>query len=348
MRPTGTAQELERRRLRAVELVKRGESPDDVAHFLGCGRSSVYTWLKADRRRPGALAAKPHPGRTPRLDAEQRRRLEGLLLQGARAHGWGTELWTADRVAALIERHFGVRFHPEHARKILKRRLGWTSQKPQRRAKERDESAIAHWRRQELPRVVRRARRRGAHLVLLDESGFLLTPTVRRTLAPRGRTPVLRSWDRHDRISAISAITVSPRRRRLGLYFRLLPDDANVHGEDTVAFLRQLRRHLPGPMTVLWDRGNIHDRSRVVRAYLAEHPEIETEPFPSYAPELNPDEGVWGHTKYGRLANFAPEGTAELRSALIRELVRLQRRPDLLASFIRHAGFPIRLPRASH
>lgn len=171
----------------------------------------------------------------------------------------------------------------------------------------------------------------------------MLTPTVRRTLAPRGKTPVLRSWDRHDRISAISALTVSPSRRRLGLSFRLLPDDANVHGEDTVDFLRELRRQLPVPMTVFGDRGNVHDRSKAVRAYLDEHPAIETVPLPGYTPEANPDEGVWGYTKYGRLANFAPEDTGELRAALVGELGRLHRRPRLLASFIRHAAIPIRL-----
>jgi transposase len=180
-------------------------------------------------------------------------------------------------------------------------------------------------------------------LVFLDESGFMLTPTVRRTPAPRGETPILRSWGRHDRISAISALTVSPSRRRLGLHFRLLPDDTDVHGEDTVAFLRDLRRQPPVPMTILWDEGDVHDRSKVVRAYLSEHPSIETEPFPSYTPEANPDEDAWGHTKRGRLANFAPEDTAELRAVLVEELERLHRRPDLLASFIRHAAIPIRL-----
>jgi transposase len=179
--------------------------------------------------------------------------------------------------------------------------------------------------------------------VFLDESGFMLTPTVRRTLAPRGETPVLRSWDRHDRISAISAITVSPKRRRVGLCFQLLPDDVNVHGGDVVEFLRELRRQLPVPMTVLWDRGNVHDRSKAVRAYLAEHPSIETETFPSYTPEANPDEGVWGYAKYGRLANFAPADTDELRTTLVGELERLSRSPRLLASFIRHARMPIRL-----
>src|SRR4051794_34733646 len=144
MRPIGTAEELQRRRLRAVELVEQGESPDDVARFLGCGRSSVYTWVKLAKQSVAALAARPHPGPKPRLAAEQLKGLEGLLLQGARAHGWRTELWTAARAAELIERHFGIRFHPEHVPKLLKRRLKWTSQKPQRKAKERDEVAIDH------------------------------------------------------------------------------------------------------------------------------------------------------------------------------------------------------------
>jgi hypothetical protein len=191
--------------------------------------------------------------------------------------------------------------------------------------------------------VIRKARRRKAHLVFLDESGFMLTPTVRRTFAPRGQTPIIKSWDRHDRISAISAVTVSPKRRRLGLYFHLMPDDENVHGEDTVEFLKQLRRHIPGPMTILWDRGNVHDRSKVVRAYLAGQPNIVTEKFPGYAPETNPDEMVWQHTKHARLSNFTPEDVAELRATVVAELDRLHGKPELLASFIRHAKVPIRL-----
>jgi transposase len=175
----------------------------------------------------------------------------------------------------------------------------------------------------------------------------MLTPTVRRTFAPVGQTPVLKRWDRRDRISAISCVTVSPGRRRLGLYFQLLPDDVNVNGDRVVDFLRELRRQLPVPLRIVWDRGNVHDRSKAVRAFLAEHPSIHTEVFPSYTPEANPDEGVWQHAKHGRLANFTPEDTAALRSAVEGELVRLQRSPKLLASFIRHAKIPIRLPRSS-
>src|SRR3982751_3875089 len=120
MRPVGTAEELQRRRLRAVELVEQGESPDDVARFLGCGRSAVYTWVKLAKESVGRLAAKPHAGPEPRLSDAQLEEGGALLLQGAKAHGWRTELWTAARAAELIERHFEIRSHPEHVRKLLK------------------------------------------------------------------------------------------------------------------------------------------------------------------------------------------------------------------------------------
>lgn len=170
-----------------------------------------------------------------------------------------------------------------------------------------------------------------------------MTPVVRRAYAPRGKTPIVEAWYRKGRISAISAVTVSPVRRRPNLFFRLLTDDANAHGEDTVAFLAQLRGEIRGPMTILWDQSKIHKRSGVVKAYLAKHSEIVTEDFPGYAPDANPDEGVWGYAKYHRLPNYAPEDTKELRSRLWSELSSLRRRPDLLASFIRHAEIPLRV-----
>jgi transposase len=144
MRPIGTAEELERRRRRAVELVKRGESPAKVAYFLGCGRSSVYTWLKADRQAAEDLAARPHPGPRPRLTEDQVKELDDLLRKGATAHGWPNALWTAQRVAEMIRRHFGVEYHVEHARKVIRRRLRWSSQVPQKKAKQRNDEKVAH------------------------------------------------------------------------------------------------------------------------------------------------------------------------------------------------------------
>src|SRR5271167_4798517 len=335
-RPFGNAVELERRRYRAVQAVDRGESPEVVARTYGVDRSSVYRWL-AMTRQPDGLAAKPHPGPQPRLSPEQLRRLEALLLQGAKAHGWSTQLWTCARIVVLIQRHFDVCFHHDHVGRILHERLNWTAQKPRRRARERDEDAIRFFKQVQFPNIARAARQRQAHLVFLDESGFMLTPTVRRTWAPQGETPLLKCWDRRDRLSSISCITLSPQRCRPNFYFTLLPDNTNVNAEHIFDFLRDLKSQLAGPFTVIWDGSNLHSRSRLVKAYLAKHPEIVAETLPSYAPELNPDEGVWGWSKYGRLANLAAMNTADLRQRIHQEFAVLKQNRQLLNSFVQEA-----------
>jgi transposase len=266
-----------------------------------------------------------------------------MLIEGAGAHGWPNELWTTARVAEVIFRRFGVRYHHDHVGRFLRQRLGWTPQKPRRVARERDEAGILRWQSEEFPKIAQKAQERGAHLVFLDESGFMLNPSVRRTWAPRGKTPDLSAWDRRDRISAVSSISVSPKAHRLNLHFDLLEDKANVHAEDVVEYLRRLKAQLGGPMTVLWDRGGVHDKSLLVRAFLAEHPEIVTEKLPAYAPELNPDELVWAWTKYGRLSNLAANNLNYLRDYIINEMVYLREHPELLASFIEGTGLPLRL-----
>jgi transposase len=82
-------------------------------------------------------------------------------LQGAQEHGWPNNLWTARRVTQVIRRHFGIKLHPEHVRNILKRRLGWSSQKPEQRARERNEKEIERWRREEFPRIKKRCSKGG-------------------------------------------------------------------------------------------------------------------------------------------------------------------------------------------
>jgi len=170
----------------------------------------------------------------------------------------------------------------------------------------------------------------------------MLLPLLRRTLWPRGVTPILPVSGKRDRISAISCISLSPQRYLPGLYFELLPDNVNVTGAHVVAFLRELKKSLPC-FTVVWDKNKIHSQARVVKAFLAANPSIVAEDFPGYVPELNPDEGVWGYTKYGRLANFAPADTKELRERVEAELRALKRQAYFLYSFIRHTDLPLQL-----
>jgi transposase len=338
MRKPGPPAEWEHLRKRAVDAVREGQSPSVVAKVFGVHRVTVQRWLR-QARSPGGLDARPVV-RAPLLTDDRLAELEALLLQGASRHGWPNDLWTAARVAALIKRHFGVDHHPEHVRKVLKRRLGWTSQKPHVKAKEKNDEGIRLWLAHDFPRLVEETFRRGAHLVFLDESGFQLTPTVRRTLAPRGQTPVLPCWDQRDKISAISCVTVSPLARLPNLYFRLLPDKANVHGEDVVAFLKELKRSLPR-FTVVWDRNNIHSKAGVVKTFLRQNPQIRAEDFPGYAPELNPDELVWCWTKYSRLANYAAPHIRALRERVLAELTELKVHAYMLLNFIDHAGLKL-------
>lgn len=160
MRPHGSPAELEARRRRAVALLNQGLGVREVARRIGCSPTSVSRWhAEVETGGRDALRPKPAPGRPRRLTARQRQQLLKLLLKGATAHGFSTGLWTLPRVAAVIARTFGVRYHPAHVWKIL-RGEGWSCQKPERRARERDEAAIQRWRQDRWPHIKKRPPRR--------------------------------------------------------------------------------------------------------------------------------------------------------------------------------------------
>jgi hypothetical protein len=176
----------------------------------------------------------------------------------------------------------------------------------------------------------------GAHIVFADESGFLLIPTVVKTWAPRGRTPQLRHRTKRDKVSAISAVSVSPRRQRLGLYFRLYLE--NLNRVRVCEFVRELLRHLRGPVVLLLDNSTIH-HGDPIEALCRRHTRLHVEYFPGYAPELNPDEGIWNLAKRC-LANGRPDNLAELTAQVFGAIEPLRHRPDLLRGCITHSELP--------
>jgi len=156
MRPPGTAQQLERRRRQAIRLLKAGKNLSAVARAVSASVSSVFRWYQTYRKKGlQGLRPQPTPGRPPKLSTSQRKQLAKLLLKGSLAAGYRTDLWTLKRVAQMIRKHFGVAYHPCHVWKLLVR-LGWSCQKPERRALHRDEAAIAHWKRYRWPHIKKR------------------------------------------------------------------------------------------------------------------------------------------------------------------------------------------------
>lgn len=159
MRPKGTAAELEVRRRLAGQLLRQGKGVREVARLVQVTPSAVSHWKRAlDQQGMEALKSKAHPGRAPRLSDAQKRKLLEVLARGAIKSGYTTNLWSCSRVAAVIERRFGVKYHPSHVWKLL-RRLGWSAQKPELRARERNEAAIRDWRDHDWPRIKKGARK---------------------------------------------------------------------------------------------------------------------------------------------------------------------------------------------
>jgi transposase len=152
-RPKGSADLIRDRRQRALALLDGGLSLNEVARQIRCNASSVMRWRDARRRRGAkGLEVRFSPGRPPRLDRKKRKELLRVLLKGSLAEGYRTDLWTTSRIAEVIRRRFGVKYHRDHVGRLL-HQLGWSAQKPERRAVERDEEAIQQWKKKEWPRV---------------------------------------------------------------------------------------------------------------------------------------------------------------------------------------------------
>jgi transposase len=165
-----------------------------------------------------------------------------------------------------------------------------------------------------------------------NESGFYPLPSVVRTYAPIGQTPILREWYTRDHLSAISAL--SPEGK---LYFHA--QDHSMNSVDVVAFLEHLLREVPGRMIIIWDGAPIH-RSQVIKTFLANGAaqRVHLERLPAYAPELNPGEGLWQQLKGVELRHVCCFNLPHLQHELRDAVKRVRRKPRVLQGFFQGAG----------
>jgi transposase len=190
----------------------------------------------------------------------------------------------------------------------------------------------------------KKARRRGAYLLLMDESGLLMAPLLRRSWAPRGHPPQQRQKAGHrEKVSVAAALWLTPRRDRLGLAYQALVNGYFTNVE-VAEFLRGALRGLPGPITVLWDGGTMHKGGPIREAVEQSRGRLDIEPMPAHAPELMPVEFLWRWLKYDRLCNFAPRDAPHLNEVIVQELEPIRGNQELLRSFFHQSDLP--LPRA--
>jgi transposase len=344
MRTVGTPEERERRRHLAVQRVIEGYTTEGVADFLGVDRSSVSRWLTAFRRHGDAgQAAHPVPGRPAKLSHTQEKIVFRWLAESPTLHGFPTDLWSAPRLAQLIRQDLGVSLDPEYLTVWLRQRR-YTPQKPCRVPRERDDDSIALWLAWDWPRIKRETRRRSACLMLLDESGLLMAPLLRRSWAPRGRPPGSKEKANHrEKVSVAAGVYLNPRRDKLSLAYQTLVNGF-FNNEAVSDFLGAAMRQLRKPLTVVWDRGPMHKGDPIEDLLDDQRGRLTIEPLPSHSPRLMPVEFLWRCLKYCRLCNFAPRDAPQLNEAVVRELNLIAKDQILLRSFFHLSDLP--LPRA--
>jgi transposase len=318
-----------------LDLKRRGWHQRDIAEALDISEVCVSRWLAHARDYgPESLRARSAPGAPPKLSPAQKCSIPEFLWHGPEAYGFRGKVWTRARVAKVIQWEFGVRYHQGHVGRLLKE-LGWTPQRPIRRAIQRDEAAIRRWRERTWPELRRRARRERRTLVFEDESGFYLLPGVVKTYSPEGLTPVLREKQTRDHLSAMGGMTPE------GRVYTLVRQES-LNGMHCVEFLLHLLRVAGDRLLVIWDGSPIHRRSEVKDFVSGTRGRVVLEALPGYAPDLNPwDEGGWHHLKDVEMRNLVCRDLDELHQEFDLAVGRLRQKPRLVRSFFAQAGLAI-------
>jgi transposase len=322
------------RRFQALRLKQQGWRQRRIAEALSVSEVSVSQWMaRASSGGPETLRARPSPGHPCALLASQFHMIPEFLWHGPEAYGFRGEIWTCARIARVIQQEFGVAYHKGHVSRLL-RQLHWTPQMPVRQASQRDEKAIAWWRKERWPQLLEEAKNQRRTLVFADEAGFYLLPSVMKTYAPCACTPVLRAKWTRDHLSVMGGMTPA------GRVYTLVRQES-LNGWHSVEFLMHLLRVAGRRLLVIWDGSPIHRRI-MVREFVSKTRAIQVETLPGYAPDLNPwDEGGWNHLKNAELRNLACRDLEELHEELHLAVNRLRHKSWLIPSFFAQAGLPL-------
>jgi transposase len=283
---------LEHLRTLAVKRVLEDhEAPSDVMASLGLCRTTIYRWLRtAEEEGIEALVEKIAQGPEPKLNEKQRQRVKRWILgKDPRQYGFDFGLWSRRIVQSLIKEKMGIDLGLTAVGRLLAS-LDITPQKPLRRAYERDPVAVALWQSETYPKLKRRAKRLGAQIFFLDEAGFQSDPPLGRTYGLKGQTPVVKTSGQRQSINVISAVNARGQ-------FWATTYTGKLDAEAFVAFLKNFMQTREGKVFLVVDGHPVHHAKRAAEYVQSLGGRLELHFLPPYAPDLNPDEFVWGYMK---------------------------------------------------
>jgi transposase len=333
--PQAAQEELRRT---AIRLVREGHTQEDAARIVGVRRQAVGRWVKAHREGGEEALAARRRGRRgghTKLTQTQQERIARLIVGNnpdqLKLPGF---LWTRALVRDLIGREFGIEVGEDTVGRYL-RAWGFSPQKPMRRAYEQSDEAVRQWLEERYPEIEKRARRERAEILWADESGLRSDHTAGRTWAPVGQTPVTRGTGKRFKANMIAAVSNTGTLR-----FRVF--DERFTGHVFLDFLKRLVKDAQGRKIMLIVDGHPAHRARIVRDWVAAHPEaIELHFLPGYSPELNPAEMLNQDVKTNALGRRRPLNVTELKADVRRFLRSAQRQPARVARYFheRHVRY---------
>jgi len=320
---------LETMRIMAVRRVREGESPSSVMKSYGLCRTTIYRWLRVERKSGEvALKSRKASGRPPKLSEKEKRQVRRWICgRDPRQYGFDFGLWTRKIVAELIVEKFGKTIGVTAVGRLLLE-LGITPQKPLRRAYERDPAAVEQWRERDYPRLRQRAKSRRAEIFFLDEAGIRSDAPLQRTWGARGETPVVKTSGQRQSVSAISAINANG-----AFWYNVYTGRFNA--ERFIKFLRQFIRTRRRPVFLVVDGHPAH-RAKLVSAFVQSMKgRLELHFLPGYAPDLNPDEFVWNHLRQKGTSKIPLRKNEALRDRVASDLAAIKKSKPLVRSFFR-------------
>jgi transposase len=314
-------------RLRAVQQIEAGESPEVIAKGLGFHRSCVYEWV-AKYREGGldALRTKPIAGRPRKLTGKHLEKLYGIITSKSPLQlKFPFALWTRSMIRELIHDEFDVRLSDVSVGRLL-RKLGLSPQKPLYRAYQQDAQAVERWRQEEYPAIKKQAKRLGATIYFEDESAVRSDYHSGTTWAPVGKTPVVRATGARFRVNLISAISAQGA-------LRFMVTDKRLTAPVFIDFLKRLLHGARAPVFLILDGHPVHRSAKVRKFAASTDGQLHLFFLPTYSPELNPDELVWNHLKRHRVGKTAVTGPDDLKRKVIGFLRSLQKLPAIVRAF---------------
>jgi len=318
---------LEEIRIRAVEQVQAGESPEDVIRVLGFSRSCIYTWLARYRTGGwGALKAKALLGRPLKIGPKEMKWLyETVTRKNPLQCRFEFALWTRDMVQVLLRERFGVRLSLSSVGRLLKQ-LGLSCQRPLFKALEQDPRRVEAWQRDEFPAIQALAKQEKAEIWFGDESGLRSDYHAGTTWGIKGQTPVAPHTGNRFSWNMLSVVNARGQ-------LRFMVHEGRLNGVVFMEFLKRLVHNAARPIFLVLDGHSAH-KSRLVREYVNSlEGQLRLFFLPPYSPELNPDEQVWNHVKHHGVGRMLVVGKSHLKALIQAKLRRLQNLPGLVRSF---------------